>query len=93
MSKSFAVDCGKYGIRSNCVLSGMMKTVRWENNVNNCKYCLQNYTPNEDIASFEDVANAAWYLGIDQSLNTTGAEIVVDGGMPAQLRLNIDDAY
>lgn len=90
MSKSFAVDFGKYGIRSNCVLPGMIKTARWENNVNNAKYCLPNYTPIEDIASFEDVANAAWYLGSDQSRNTTGAEIVVDGGMLAQLTPNIN---
>lgn len=90
MSKSFAVDWGKYGIRSNCVLPGMIKTVRWENNVNNCKYCLPNYTPIEDIASFEDVANAAWYLGSDESRNTTGTELVVDGGMLAQLTPNIN---
>ena len=90
MSKSFAVDWGKYGIRSNCVLPGMIKTARWEENVNNCRYYLANYTPIEDIASFEDVANAAWYLGSDQSGNTTGAEIVVDGGMLAQLTPNIE---
>ena len=89
MSKSLAVDWGKYGIRSNCVLPGMIKTARWEQNVNNAKYCLPNYTPIEDIASFEDVANAAWYLGSDESRNTTGAEIVVDGGMLAQLTPNI----
>lgn len=85
MSKSFAVDWGKYGIRSNCVLPGMIKTRRWEENVNNTKYCLPNYTPIEDIADFDDVANAVWYLGSDLSKNTTGAEIVVDGGMLAQL--------
>ena len=90
MSKSFAVDWGKYGIRSNCVLPGMIKTERWENNVNNCKYYLANYTPIEDIASFEDVANAAWFLGSDLSRNTTGTELVVDGGMLAQLTPNIN---
>ena len=90
MSKSFAVDWGKYGIRSNCVLPGMIKTVRWEQNINNTKYCLPNFTPIHDIASFEDVANAVWYLGSDQSGNTTGAEIVVDGGMLAQLTPNIN---
>ena len=90
MSKSLAVDWGKYGIRSNCVLPGMIKTERWQNNVNNAKYCLPNYTPIRDIAEFEDVANAAWYLGSDQSRNTTGAELVVDGGMLAQLTPNID---
>ena len=90
MSKSLAVDWGKYGIRSNCVLPGMIKTDRWENNVNNAKYCLPNYTPIRDIAEFEDVANAAWYLGSEQSRNTTGAELVVDGGMLAQLTPNIN---
>ena len=90
MSKSFAVDFGKYGIRSNCVLPGMIKTERWENNVNNCKYYLANYTPIEDIADFEDVANAVWYFASEQSKNTTGAELVVDGGMLAQLTPNIN---
>ena len=90
MSKSFAVDFGKFGIRSNCVLPGMIKTERWENNVNNCKYYLANYTPIEDIADFEDVANAVWYFASDQSKNTTGAELVVDGGMLAQLAPNIN---
>ena len=89
MSKSLAVDWGKYGIRSNCVLPGMIKTERWENNVNNAKYCLANYTPIEDIAEFTDVANAVWYFGSDESRNTTGAELVVDGGMLAQLTPNI----
>jgi len=90
MSKSFAVDWGKYGIRSNCVLPGMIKTQRWEDNVNNCKYYLANYTPIEDIASFEDVANAVWYFASDAAGNTTGAELVVHGGMLAQLTPNIN---
>lgn len=90
MSKSFAVDWGKYGIRSNCVLPGMIKTERWEQNVNNAKYCLANYTPLRDIAEFEDIANAVWYFGSNASRNTTGAELVVDGGMLAQLTPNID---
>ncbi|MBQ9112638.1 MAG: SDR family oxidoreductase [Clostridia bacterium] len=90
MSRSFAVDWGKYGIRSNVVLPGMIKTERWINNVNNAKYCLPNYTPIHDIAEFEDVANAAWYFGSDQSRNTTGTELAVDGGMLAQLTPNIN---
>ena len=90
MSKSFAVDWGKYGIRSNCVLPGMIKTERWEQNLNNCKYYLANYTPIEDIADFSDIANAVWYFASDASKNTTGAELAVDGGMLAQLTPNIN---
>ncbi len=90
MSKSLAVDFGKYGIRSNCVLPGMIKTERWENNVNNCKYCLPNYTPIEDIADFGDIAEAVWYFASDGAKAVTGAELVVDGGMLAQLTPNIE---
>ncbi len=90
MSKSFAVDFGQYGIRSNCVLPGMIKTERWRNNLNNCQHSLPNYTPLCDIAEFQDVANAAWYFGSEQSQNTTGAELIVDGGMLAQLTPNTE---
>lgn len=67
----------------------MIKTERWEQNLNHCREALANYTPLEDIADFEDIANAAWYLASDLSKNTTGAELVVDGGMLAQLTPNI----
>ncbi|MBE6584415.1 MAG: SDR family oxidoreductase [Ruminococcaceae bacterium] len=90
MSKSFAVDWGKYGIRSNVVLPGLIKTERWETNKNNARCCLANYTPIGDVAEFEDIANAAWYFGSDESRNTTGAELVVDGGMLAQLTPNLN---
>lgn len=85
LSRALAVDLGPLGIRVNCVLPGMIKTTRWENNYNDCRNALSNYTPLGDIAAFEDIANAAWYLGSDQSRNTTGAELVVDGGNMIQL--------
>jgi NAD(P)-dependent dehydrogenase (short-subunit alcohol dehydrogenase family) len=85
MSRALALDWGKYGIRVNCVLPGMIKTERWHDNYNDCKNAPSNFTPIGDIAEFEDVANATWYLGSDQSRNTTGAELVVDGGNMIQL--------
>ena len=85
MMRALAFDLGKYKIRVNAVLPGMIKTDRWENNYNNCREALSNYTPIGDIASFEDVANAVWYFASDNSLNTTGAELVVDGGNMIQL--------
>ena len=42
-------------------------------------------TPIGDISDFEDIANAAWYFGSDESKNVTGAELTVDGGMSVQL--------
>lgn len=85
LARALALDWGKFGIRVNCVLPGMIKTVRWQTNYNDCRNALSNYTPLGDIAEFEDVANAAYYLGSDESRNTTGAELVVDGGNMIQL--------
>lgn len=90
MMRALALDLGKYNIRVNAVLPGMIKTDRWENNYNNCREALSNYTPLGDIADFEDIANAAWYLGSDMSRNTTGAELVVDGGNMIQLYPIVD---
>ena len=42
-------------------------------------------TPIGDISDFEDIANAAWFLGSDQSKHITGTELIVDGGMSCQL--------
>ncbi len=91
MSKCLALDLGKYNIRSNCVLPGMIKTDRWETNKNGCREYLANYTPLGDIADFCDIAEAAFYFGSDASRLTTGAELVVDGGMLTQLTPNLEN--
>lgn len=85
MMRALALDLGKYNIKVNSVLPGMIKTERWKNNDNNCRNALFNYTPLQDIAEFEDVANAAYFLGSEQSRNSTGAELSVDGGNLIQL--------
>ena len=84
MSKAFAIDLGQYGIRSNVVLPGTIKTARWVQ-MGNKQIVNGSLTPIGDISDFEDIANAAWFLGSDESKNITGAEIMVDGGMTAQL--------
>lgn len=86
MARALALDLGRYGIRVNSVLPGMIKTERWLNNYNNCRSALSNFTPIGDIAEFSDIANAAWYFGSSrESRNTTGAELTVDGGNTIQL--------
>ena len=85
MMRALAFDLGKYNIRVNAVLPGMIKTDRWESNYNNCREALSRYTPLGDIATFEDIANAVYYFGSEESRNTTGAELTVDGGNMIQL--------
>jgi len=84
LSKALAVDLGQFGIRSNVVLPGTIKTERW---VQMGKKQIVNgeLTPIGDISDFEDIANAAFYLGTDMSKNVTGTELIVDGGMSCQL--------
>lgn len=84
MSKAFAIDLGPYGIRSNVVLPGTIKTARWVE-MGSKQIVNGTLTPIGDISDFDDIANAAWYLGSDESKNVTGTELIVDGGMSAQL--------
>jgi L-rhamnose 1-dehydrogenase len=65
-------------------MPGTIKTERW---VKMGKKQISNgeLTPIGDISDFEDIAGAAWYLGTDLSKNVTGAELIVDGGMSAQV--------
>lgn len=84
LSKALAVDLGQFGIRSNVVLPGTIKTDRWVS-MGSKQIVNGELTPIGDISDFEDIANAAWYLGSDESKNVTGTEIMVDGGMGCQL--------
>lgn len=92
MSKGLAVDLGQYGIRSNVIMPGTIKTSRWikmgDKQISN-----GTMVPIGDISDFEDIANAAYYLGSDQSKNVTGAEITVDGGMSTQIYPEILNKY
>ncbi len=84
MMRAMAMDLGKYNIRVNAVLPGMIKTDRWEENPEFYKNVPSRFTPIGDVAVGEDVADAVWYFAT-MARNTTGAELVVDGGNTIQL--------
>ena len=84
MMRGLALDLGKYNIRVNAVLPGMIRTDRWEKNPDFYKDVPSRYTPLGDVADGKDVADAVWYFAAF-SRNTTGAELVVDGGNMIQL--------
>ena len=84
MMRAMALDLGKYNIRVNAVLPGMIKTDRWEKNPEFYTNVPSRYTPIGDVAVGSDVADAAWYFAA-HARNTTGAELVVDGGNTIQL--------
>ena len=84
MMRALAFDLGKYNIRVNAVLPGMIKTDRWEKNPEFYKNVPSRFTPLGDVAVGKDVADAVWYFAA-HARNTTGAELVVDGGNTIQL--------
>lgn len=84
MMRGLALDLGKYNIRVNAVLPGMIKTDRWDKNPEFYENAPARYTPLGDVAMGSDIADAAWYFA-SSARNTTGAELVVDGGNMIQL--------
>ncbi|MBR0326474.1 MAG: SDR family oxidoreductase [Clostridia bacterium] len=84
MMRAMALDLGKYNIRVNAVLPGMIKTDRWEKNPDFYKNVPSRFTPLGDVAVGRDVADAVYYFAA-HARNTTGAELVVDGGNTVQL--------
>ena len=84
LMRALALDLGKYNIRVNAILPGMIKTDRWEKNPEFYAKVPSRYTPIGDVAVGEDVADAVWYFAAC-ARNTTGAELVVDGGNTIQL--------
>lgn len=84
MMRAMALDLGKYNIRVNAVLPGMIRTDRWEKNPEFYNNVPSRFTPLGDVAVGEDVADAVYYFAAF-ARNTTGAELVVDGGNTIQL--------
>ena len=84
LMRAMALDLGKYNIRVNAVLPGMIRTDRWEKNPAFYQNVPSRYTPLGDVADGADVADAVWYFAA-HARNTTGAELTVDGGNTIQL--------
>lgn len=84
LMRALALDLGKYNIRVNAVLPGMIRTDRTEKRPEFYASLPSMFTPLGDIAYGSDIADAAWYFAA-LARNTTGAELVVDGGNTIQL--------
>ena len=84
LMRALAIDLGKYNIRVNAVLPGMIRTDRWEKNPDFYRDVPSRFTPIGDVADGADIADAVWYFA-ECARNTTGAELTVDGGNTVQL--------
>ena len=91
MTKSLAIELGKFGIRVNCISPGPTRTPmtatmegapadRVEELVDISMDCMRGRMPLGRLGMPEDVANAAVFLASDLAAQITGVDLAVDGG-------------
>lgn len=84
LARALAIELAPYGIRTNTLVAGTIKTARWHANPM-IKFSPHSKNPMLDSAEFEDIANGAYFLCSDQARFINGIEMPVDGGMLAQM--------
>jgi NAD(P)-dependent dehydrogenase (short-subunit alcohol dehydrogenase family) len=84
-SRSIAVEYGPYGIRSNSICPGLIKTDMTADLMKDASL-MQEWSKEYPIGRFgkpEDVASACLFLASDESSFITGTALPVDGGFTA----------
>ena len=86
LTKLIAVEYGKYGIRSNAVAPGTVRTQAWEARAAANPQVFEEakrWYALRRIATAADVANAVFFLSSDQAAAITGVCLPVDCGLTA----------
>lgn len=86
MSKAIAMENGRYGIRSNMVLPGTVRTPIWDSRAAKDPQVIKTlirWYPLARIAEPADIANAVAFLASDSAAAITGVELPVDCGLTA----------
>jgi len=80
LTKTTARDLGKYGVRVNCILPGLIDTDMARINTPETIAAYIDSLPVGQIGAPEDVARMSAFLASDAACFVTGTDIVVDGG-------------
>ncbi|OGM41057.1 hypothetical protein ABOM_010241 [Aspergillus bombycis] len=82
MSKSYAVEFGKHGIRYNCVLPGTIQTAMNERDLaaNGKREWMTRRVPLGRLGYPDDIARSVVFFASDLSAYVTGEQLLVDGG-------------
>ncbi|WIY53855.1 SDR family oxidoreductase [Devosia sp. YIM 151766] len=84
MTRTLAQELGKYGIRSNCVMPGTVRTPLWRERAQkdpNVLKTLERWYPLGRIVEPEEVASVVGFLASNASSAVSGAVIPVDCGL------------
>lgn len=91
LTRSIAVDYGRYGVRCNAVAPGLVITERmkswWDENANR-RHAMATTIPVGRPGRGEEIAGAVAYLASDEASFVNGACLTVDGGASAALGEN-----
>ncbi|MDR1107152.1 MAG: SDR family oxidoreductase [Treponema sp.] len=91
MTKSLAVEYASRNVRVNALSPGLIDTQIWQDLINaapdkeECKNYWASNIPAGRPGTSEEIASAAVFLASDEASYCTGANILIDGGMTAQL--------
>ncbi len=85
LHRSIAYELAKYNIRCNCLIAGAVWNDRWEGMTEEDFASRRDNWPLGIESYPDDIANAAYFLGSEQSATITGTELVVDSGVTACL--------
>ena len=90
-TKSLAVEFGSRNIRVNALSPGIIDTQIWQDiqdaaaDVQACRDYWNSNIPMEKVGTAMEIAKSAVFLASDDSSYTTGANLLVDGGMTSLL--------
>lgn len=80
MTKTWARELGKYGIRVNSIAPGFIATAMTQKMPEKILEMMKNKSPLKRMGRPEDIANGYAYLASDEASFITGAVISIDGG-------------
>ena len=85
LTRAAALELAEYNIQVNAIAPGTIKTklTPWYDSQDSVDYCAK-FVPAGRFAMPEELCGAALYLASDDASYTTGATIVVDGGLMTQ---------
>lgn len=81
LSRSLAIELAHYGIRSNSLIAGAIRTERWDSLTDEQIAARRANWPVGVESTGEDIANGVFYLGTDLSKTVTGTELTIDSGI------------
>lgn len=79
--KNLAFELGEYGIRANNVVAGAIHSERWDVLSKEEICARRSRYPVGRESTEEEIANAVYFLGSEQSATVTGTDLTVDSGI------------